>query len=94
MQTSSLESKPYISSLDKMILKEILSSDVNKKLTSEYLSKKLKEPLTTIQRRRKRLEKEFLEKEYNLSLEKFGWRCICWKEYRAAYYRFESRSYS
>ena len=33
-------------------------------------------PTATIQRRRKRLEKEFLEKEYILCLEKFGWRRV------------------
>ena len=30
--------------------------------------------MTTLQRRRKRLEKEFLEKDYTLILNKFGWR--------------------
>jgi hypothetical protein len=32
--------------------------------------------LTTLQRRRKRLENEFLEKDYTLVLEKFGWRRV------------------
>ena len=40
------------------------------------MSKKLEIPLTTIQRRRKRLEKEFLENDYTLLLEKFGWRRV------------------
>ena len=40
------------------------------------MSKKLEIPLTTIQRRRKRLEKEFLEEGYTLLLEKFGWRRV------------------
>ena len=40
------------------------------------MSKKLEIPMTTIQRRRKRLEKEFLENEYTLLLEKFGWRRV------------------
>ena len=40
------------------------------------MAKKLKVPLTTIQRRRKRLEKEFLEMDYTLLLEKFGWRRV------------------
>ena len=44
----------------------------NKKLTSAFLSEKLKTPITTIQRGRTRLEKVFLDKEYILSLEKFG----------------------
>ena len=40
------------------------------------MSKKLEIPLTTIQRRRKRLEKEFLEEDYTFLLEKFGWRRV------------------
>ena len=40
------------------------------------MCKKLEIPLTTIQRRRKRLEKEFLENDYTLLLEKFGWRRV------------------
>ena len=40
------------------------------------MSKKLEIPLTTIQRRRKRLEKEFLEEDYTLLLERFGWRRV------------------
>ena len=57
-----------------MILKEILSPIENK--TSDILSKKLNISLTTLQRRRKRLEKEFLEQNYALLLNKFGWRRI------------------
>ncbi|MFI5424556.1 MAG: winged helix-turn-helix transcriptional regulator [Nitrososphaerales archaeon] len=65
---------PLISRIDKMILKEILSPNENKSSTS--MCKKLGIPLTTIQRRRKRLEKEFLDNEYTLLLEKFGWRRV------------------
>ncbi|MGA8565317.1 MAG: hypothetical protein WB587_11255 [Nitrososphaeraceae archaeon] len=65
---------PLLSSIDKMILKEILSPNENK--ASVYMSRKLEIPLTTIQRRRKRLEKEFLDNEYTLLLEKFGWRRV------------------
>jgi DNA-binding Lrp family transcriptional regulator len=57
-----------------MILKEILSSTGDK--TSLSLSKKLDIPLTTLQRRRKRLEKEFLEDASTLLLNKFGWRRV------------------
>jgi DNA-binding Lrp family transcriptional regulator len=57
-----------------LILKEILSPIENKSSTS--MSKKLEIPLTTIQRRRKRLEKEFLEEDYTLLLERFGWRRV------------------
>ena len=38
--------------------------------------KNLNLSLTTLQRRRKRLEKEFLEKDYTLLAEKFGWRRV------------------
>ena len=62
---------PLISRIDKMILKEILSPNENK--SSVSMSRKLEIPMTTIQRRRKRLEKEFLEEDYTLLLEKFGW---------------------
>ena len=44
--------------------------------TSLSLSRKLEIPLTTIQRRRKRLEKEFLEDDSTLLLNKFGWRRV------------------
>ena len=66
--------KQHLSAEDKIILKELLSSNENK--TSMFLSKKLRLPALTIQRRRKRLEREFLDKEYSLCLEKFGWRRI------------------
>lgn len=45
-------------------------------MTSTFLSKKLRMPVTTIQKRRKRLETNFLELEYSLLLEKFGWRRV------------------
>ena len=66
--------KQHLSTEDKIILKELLSSNENK--TSMFLSKKLRLPALTIQRRRKRLESEFLDKEYSLCFEKFGWRRI------------------
>jgi DNA-binding Lrp family transcriptional regulator len=65
---------PLISRIDKMILKEILSPIGNR--TSLSMSRNLEIPLTTIQRRRKRLEKEFLEMDYTFLLEKFGWRRV------------------
>ena len=69
-----LKTVPHLSTIDRMILKEILSS--SEKRTSTFLSKKLKVSTATIQRRRKRLEREFLEKEYTLCHEKFGWRRV------------------
>ncbi len=68
--------KPHLSKVDKLILKEILSPGHIKNKTSLSLSRKLDISLTTIQRRRERLEKEFLENEYTLLLEKFGWRRV------------------
>jgi DNA-binding Lrp family transcriptional regulator len=73
-QQVTLNLGPLLSRIDKMILKEILSPIENK--TSETLSKKLNISLTTLQRRRKRLEKEYLEQNYTLLLEKFGWRRV------------------
>ena len=40
------------------------------------MSRKLDIPLTTIQRRRKRLEKEFLKEDHTFLLNKFGWRRV------------------
>ena len=39
-------------------------------------SKEFGIPVTTISRRRKRLEKEFLKSHYVLDIEKFGWRRV------------------
>ena len=64
-----------LSNVDREILKGILSPD-GKHSSSTLLSKKLGIPQTTIQRRRTRLEKEFLESSYSLNLEKFGWRRV------------------
>jgi DNA-binding Lrp family transcriptional regulator len=57
-----------------MILKELLSRSGNK--SSVSMSRKLEISMTTLQRRRKRLEKEFLEEDYTLLLKKFGWRSV------------------
>ena len=65
---------PVLSAIDKMILKEILSPSGDK--TSLSMSRKFEIAMTTLQRRRKRLEKEFLEKDYTLLLDKFGWRRV------------------
>lgn len=61
---------------DKEILKVLLSPDNGIKHSTLLLSRKLGIPQTTIQRRRKRLEKEFLTSTYTLDLEKFGWRHV------------------
>ena len=65
---------PLLSRTDKMILKEILSPNENK--ASVYMSRKLEISMTTLQRRRKRLEKEFLEEDHTFLLKKFGWRRV------------------
>jgi DNA-binding Lrp family transcriptional regulator len=57
---------------DKQILRSLLAS--KGRISSIELARKLEIPLTTIQRRRKRLESEFLEVAYSLKLEKLGWR--------------------
>ena len=75
MQSTSLRVKPHLSTLDRTILKEILSN--HEKKTSDFISKKTGNHLTTIQRRRKRLEKEYFKKNEDFfCLEKFGWRRV------------------
>lgn len=56
------------------ILKILLTPDG--KNSSVILSEKLGIPLTTIQRRRKRLEKQFLQTYRVLNLENLGWRRV------------------
>jgi len=58
--------------VDKKVLKSLLDS--SGRVSSLSLSRKLEIPLTTVQRRRKRLEGEFLEVSYSLRLDKLGWR--------------------
>jgi hypothetical protein len=58
---------------DKHILGSLLGS--SGRVSSVELARKLEIPLTTIQRRRKRLESEFLEVDYSLRLDKLGWKC-------------------
>lgn len=69
-ETSSLN---QMSVIDRLILKEITSPNGS---TPNFLSKKFKVHTITIARRRKRLEKEFFEKEHTFCIEKFGWRCV------------------
>jgi DNA-binding Lrp family transcriptional regulator len=70
---SSVESRSAtLTTVDKKMLQTLLAS--SGRVSSLALSRKLEIPLTTIQRRRKRLESEFLEVAYSLKLEKLGWR--------------------
>lgn len=61
-----------VSPADKKILKALLSSTGG--VSSLTLSKELDIPLSTVQRRRKRLEANLLEMSYTLKVERFGWR--------------------
>ena len=65
-----------LSEVDREILKVLLSPNNGRKRSALFLSKKLGIPQTTIQRRRKRLEKEFLQSSFTLNLGKFGYRRV------------------
>lgn len=66
------EGPPILSNTDKKILKTLITSNGN--VSSLTLSKNLDIPLSTVQRRRKRLEATLLEEVYSLRMEKFGLR--------------------
>ena len=61
----------YLSPVDRKLLKALLTPDGRH--SSKALARKLGLPATTIQRRRKRLETEFLTISYSLDLARFGW---------------------
>ncbi|AIC14727.1 Lrp/AsnC family transcriptional regulator [Nitrososphaera viennensis] len=63
-----------LSAVDRKILKALLECGGNP--SSLQLSRELDIPLTTVQRRRKRLEEEFISESYSLRYEKFGKRHI------------------
>ncbi len=64
--------KRPLSSIDKKILKALLSSTGD--ISSLSLSRELGIPLSTVQRRRKRLETYLLDMSYTLKVDKFGLR--------------------
>jgi DNA-binding Lrp family transcriptional regulator len=64
-----------ISQIDRKILKILLSPNGQSKST-KGISTKLGIPVTTVRRRRKRLEDKFLKVHYVLDIEKFGWRRV------------------
>jgi len=64
-----------ISELDRKLLKILLMPNGDLK-SSKSLSAKLGVPITTVRRRRKRLEHDFLKINYVLDIEKFGWKRI------------------
>ncbi len=59
-----------LSSTDKILLKSLLESNGNP--SSIQLSRDLDIPLSTVQRRRKRLEDECVNESYSIQYEKFG----------------------
>ncbi|HYJ01754.1 MAG TPA: Lrp/AsnC family transcriptional regulator [Nitrososphaeraceae archaeon] len=63
-----------LSDVDREILKILLVPDGN--IQSSKIATKLGLPLSTIRRRRKRLENEFLETYHVLDIDKFGWRRV------------------
>jgi DNA-binding Lrp family transcriptional regulator len=61
----------YLSEVDRKILKSLLTPDG--RTSSKALARRIGIPPSTLQRRRTRLEKEFLKVVYTLDLERFGW---------------------
>jgi DNA-binding Lrp family transcriptional regulator len=74
---SERENKPDagLSGLDRKLLKLLLLPNGDYK-SSKTIASKLGIPITTVRRRRKRLESRFLKLRYELDIEKFGWRRI------------------
>ena len=64
-----------LSAIDRTILKILLSPNGEMKSTVST-AKKMGIPVTTVRRRRRRLEKDFLKVHYVLDIEKFGWRRV------------------
>lgn len=63
-----------ISQIDRKILKILLTPNCQK--STKGISTKLGIPVTTVRRRRKRLENKFLKLHYVLDIERFGWRRV------------------
>jgi len=63
-----------LSDLDRQILRLLVESEGN--IPTHEISQELSVPLSTVQRRRKRLEENYLIRYYSLNLEMFGWRRI------------------
>ena len=61
--------------MDRKLLKLLLSPNGDLKSTKD-LSAKLGIPITTVRRRRNRLESKFLKMHYVLDIEKFGWKRV------------------
>ena len=69
---SKCESGQVLSKSDKTILRRLVSSSGY--TSSQVLSRELEIPMTTVQRRRKRLESDLVERNYLLKAERLGWR--------------------
>ena len=65
-----------LSQLDHRKILKILLTPNGHLISTKSISTKLGIPVTTIRRRRKRLESKFLKMQYVLDIEKFGWRRI------------------
>ena len=63
-----------ISRVDKEILKVLLDPRVN--ISTQALAKQVGVPLSTVQRRRKRLEERYLDISYSLRLSSLGYRRV------------------
>jgi DNA-binding Lrp family transcriptional regulator len=63
-----------LSEVDKRMLGLLIESEGA--IPTHEISEQLGVPLSTVQRRRKKLEENYLVKYYALNLEKFGWRRI------------------
>ena len=74
MDKSTTTTTTNLSDIDKKLLQILLSPNGN--IASSSLSKELGVPITTIRRRRKRLERDYLKVHYVLDIEKFGWRRV------------------
>ena len=64
----------HLSELDRKMLRLLLNSEGT--IPNQELSEKLRVPLSTVQRRRKKLEETYLIKTYSLDPMKFGYRRI------------------
>ncbi|HEX2408719.1 MAG TPA: Lrp/AsnC family transcriptional regulator, partial [Nitrososphaeraceae archaeon] len=68
------KSVPVLSDIDRKILKILLVPDGN--IESNTIATELGIPISTIRRRRRRLENVFLKTYHILDIEKFGWRRV------------------
>jgi DNA-binding Lrp family transcriptional regulator len=71
MRNSDSGKRFLLSNIDRKLLKILLVPDG--KISSKSIARKLGVPATTVQRHRRRLEKEVLTVNYTLDLRKFGW---------------------